>query len=412
MTRTSNNNEFRLHSLDWLRVIAIAVLVIYHTCMVYVPEWGYHYKNPLASESIQSFMILTSPWRMGLLWIVSGIALGFMLKGRQLLPLLQIRSNQLLLPLLIGVVFVVPVQLFAQMKQAGDMPLDIVGFVWAFYVQPSQYFDNYSSGIWPRFDVNHLWFLRSLWRFSILLLIVSPVLKLALFNRVFVWLSARLPAVLCVFFVPVLLVEWLAEGESVREYYGFSLLFTGFVLGIQNQFWQTLLRHVKLLSWLALVAMLGLQIGFVTIWQSGLHEHNLVLSTLIGILYIINKILPVLAILALAQRFLNKENDLIKQLNPFVFPLYILHQSVIIGFAYAASNSQIYLLSPPHYQLPLNLLFTCLSCYLLLYIIAKVNVLRVCFGMRLKGGVDAYKSPVIRNVVFLLCLPLMFELVF
>jgi hypothetical protein len=48
---------------------------------------------------------------------------------------------------LVGVLLVVSFQLFAQMQQAGDMPLNFIGFVHAFFIQPKQYFANYSSGI-------------------------------------------------------------------------------------------------------------------------------------------------------------------------------------------------------------------------------------------------------------------------
>ncbi|MEP3926298.1 MAG: acyltransferase family protein, partial [Gilvibacter sp.] len=153
MNKTTTLNTQRLHCLDWLRVIAIGVLLLYHTGMVYVPDWGYHYKNPLGNDFLKSLMLLTSPWRMGLLWLVSGIALAHMCSRANILTLLVKRTNQILLPLLIGIFFIVPLQLFAQMKQAGDMPLNFIGFVYAFFIQPQQYFVNYSAGIWPRFDV-------------------------------------------------------------------------------------------------------------------------------------------------------------------------------------------------------------------------------------------------------------------
>jgi uncharacterized membrane protein len=48
-TRTTMNsitavNTHRLHCLDWLRVIAMGILLMYHIGMVYVSDWGYHYK--------------------------------------------------------------------------------------------------------------------------------------------------------------------------------------------------------------------------------------------------------------------------------------------------------------------------------------------------------------------------------
>jgi peptidoglycan/LPS O-acetylase OafA/YrhL len=53
MNSTASQNTNRLPCLDWLRVIAIGVLLMYHIGMVYVPDWGYHYKNPVAGGWIK-----------------------------------------------------------------------------------------------------------------------------------------------------------------------------------------------------------------------------------------------------------------------------------------------------------------------------------------------------------------------
>lgn len=411
MNKTAALNTHRLHCLDWLRVIAIGVLMLYHTAMVYVPDWGFHYKNPLESDHIKSLMLLTSPWRMGLLWLVSGIALAYMCNSHNVLKLVVKRTNQILLPLLIGVLFIVPLQLFAQMKQAGEMPLNFVGFVYAFFIQPQQYFVNYSSGIWPRFDVNHLWFLRSLWRFSMVLILISPIIKIDNAIKVTDWLSSRITYLLPLFLIPIFMIEWQLEGELVREYYGFVLLFLGFTLGARSAFWQTLIRHSRLLCILCILAMVALQIGFIEIWQTGLHQTNKRLALVINCIYILNKILPLFAILALSYQFLNKPNKTITQLNPFVFPLYILHQSIIIIVAYMASNGHVVLLKAPEYQLWINLVLTPLLCVILLLLISKFNSLRMCFGMRFKDNVDPYRSWQLSLLVLMICAPMIYKLV-
>ncbi|WP_241651904.1 hypothetical protein [Pseudoalteromonas phenolica] len=38
-------------------------------------------------------------------------------------------------------------------------------------------FAQYQAGIWPHVDVNHLWYLRSLWQFTLLLVLMLPVLQ-------------------------------------------------------------------------------------------------------------------------------------------------------------------------------------------------------------------------------------------
>lgn len=411
MNKITVTNTNRLHCLDWLRVIAIGVLLIYHIGMVYVPDWGYHFKNPLANDGIKSLMLLTSPWRMGLLWLVSGIALAYMCGKYSVFELTIKRTNQILLPLLVGVLFVVPLQLFAQMKQAGDMPLNFIGFVHAFFLQPQQYFVNYSSGIWPRFDVNHLWFLRSLWRFSLILILLSPILNSNIAKVIGHWLASRLSGLLLLFVFPIVMIEWFMEGESVRESYGFLLLFLGFSLGLQPAFWQTLTKHVKLLCILSLIVMVALQVGFIAIWLPELNQTSAALDTLINCIYVANKTLPLLAILALSFRFLNKPNKIISQLNPFVFPLYILHQSVIVIVAYMATNSDVTLLKSPEYQLWFSLIISPLICGLLVMVVARFNGLRMCFGMRLKNNRDPYTSWQISLGVLIICTPMIFRLV-
>jgi hypothetical protein len=297
------------------------------------------------------------------------------------------------------------------MKQAGDMPLNFIGFVHAFFIQPKQYFVNYSSGIWPRFDVNHLWFLRSLWGFSIILILLSPVLHSNLANMIGKFLASRLRYLLPLFVITIVIIELLMEGESVREYYGFTLLLLGFCLGLHEAFWQTLRNHLTLLCILSLVAMTALQIGFIEIWQTGLNETNAALNTLIQLIYILNKVLPLLAILALSYQFLNKPNKIIKQLNPYVFPLYILHQSVIIIVAYMASNSDSILLQSAEYQLWFSLVITPLICGLLVMLVASVNGFRICFGMRLKNNRDPYRSWQVNLLVLIICTPMIYRLI-
>ena len=70
----------RLYFLDWLRIGAFALLIVYHVGMVYV-SWDFHIKSPSASTTIEPFMLLSSPWRMSLLFLISGAATSMMLRG-------------------------------------------------------------------------------------------------------------------------------------------------------------------------------------------------------------------------------------------------------------------------------------------------------------------------------------------
>jgi hypothetical protein len=60
----------RRYDLDRVRVGAFMLLIFYHVGMYYV-TWDWHVKSPHASSTIEPLMMLTSPWRLSLLFLVS-----------------------------------------------------------------------------------------------------------------------------------------------------------------------------------------------------------------------------------------------------------------------------------------------------------------------------------------------------
>lgn len=69
----------RKYYLDWLRVIAFASLIFYHIGMLYSENWGFHFKSNYTSQYVEYLMLVFSPWRMLLIWFISGVALRFMI---------------------------------------------------------------------------------------------------------------------------------------------------------------------------------------------------------------------------------------------------------------------------------------------------------------------------------------------
>src|SRR5882672_9674955 len=100
----------RLVFLDWVRICAFGLLVFYHVGMYYV-SWDWHIKSPHAGTALEPWMRLVSPWRLDLLFLVSGAATSFMLqKTGAAGALLATRARRLLVPLVFGMLVVVPPQ--------------------------------------------------------------------------------------------------------------------------------------------------------------------------------------------------------------------------------------------------------------------------------------------------------------
>jgi len=153
----------RHHFLDWLRIIAFGLLVPYHVGMYYV-TWDWHVKSAAASSAIEPLMLLTSPWRMGLLFLISGAATQFMLRRPG--PFVRPRSRRLLWPLLFSMFVIVPPQAYYEVvtkvaysgSYAEFMKLYVTG-----YHGFCRGTDCLSMPTW-----NHLWFLPYLWAYTLL----------------------------------------------------------------------------------------------------------------------------------------------------------------------------------------------------------------------------------------------------
>ena len=71
----------REYGLDWLRVIAFAILIFYHSGMPFV-RWGFHIENSDKSIALEYLMLFFNRWRLGLLFFISGAGACFSLRRR------------------------------------------------------------------------------------------------------------------------------------------------------------------------------------------------------------------------------------------------------------------------------------------------------------------------------------------
>ena len=230
----------RRYDLDWLRVLAFTVLIFYHIGMLYVANWDFHFKSQHLSQPLEGLMLLVNQWRMPLLWVISGISIRFVLQKVSIYRFISIRTLRLLLPLLFGILVIVPPQLYVEMTGNGDLHMSYWQFMQHFYTSDSPIFDKYKSGIFPHIDVNHLWYLRELWTFSIVLLCLSPMLD----SR---WVQSRVDfiaskaGILGVYILPLLpLLIISAVFADDKKQIGFTFLIYGYLIGWNEHWWQKL----------------------------------------------------------------------------------------------------------------------------------------------------------------------------
>ncbi len=154
--------------LDWLRITAFGLLILYHVGLLYVP-WPYHAKSRHSLPALVPVLEAVNPWRLLLLFLISGVATRFMARKLSLGRLLSSRSMRLLLPLVFGVLVVVPPQSFVQAMEQYGYTGSYFHFYGADYLGRARRLCN-PAGCLALPTWNHLWFVLYLYIYTVLLI--------------------------------------------------------------------------------------------------------------------------------------------------------------------------------------------------------------------------------------------------
>lgn len=380
----------RRFDLDWLRVLAFGLLILYHVGMLYVARWGFHYKSTYLSGALESLMLIVNPWRMLILWLISGIAIRFILGRLPVWRFITLRSLRLLLPLLFGILIIVPPQLYFEMSQAGVIDMNYVDFFRLFWVSNHPIFADYQSGIWPHIDVNHLWYLRELWTLSILLCLALPVLNANITRRAVAWVgNAPGWLVITVMLTPTILIDFLLDGD--RVILGAVWLIMGYLFAFEHQLWDRIRASRRPMMWTALSLSAITILLYNLYWADNRDQMPEAIRLFGGLIYSGCRFFWVAGLLGLAAAHLNRPSPQLRTLNQAVYPCYIVHQTLLIVAAGVLTPLQL----GPFIEPVSVLLITLAGCALTALLVEKIRILRPLFGRA--SGINW--SPTIRVII-------------
>ena len=375
----------RLYFLDWIRIAAFLVLILYHTGMYYV-TWDWHVKSPFASHAIEPLMILTAPWRLGLLFMISGVATAFMLRQRSIVTLLARRSWRLLLPLAFGMLVIVPPQAYFEVVEKLAYQGGYAEFM-RLYVAGYHGFcrgdDCLSLPTW-----NHLWFVAYLWTYTMVFGMLAwlagarmQACSAALGRLLSGWKLIALPVAALAAARFALADHFPSNHGLAGDWYNhaqyFFLFVTGALLATQARCWAEAdrLRWTSLGLWLASWAVL---VVCYTIPEAMMNAPAMApWRALIRLVYCLCQWAPVLAVCGFAHRHVRGDSAPRRYLTEAVFPVYILHQTLIVTMAHWLKPVQLV----PAVEGAVLVTLTLTISFAVFELVRRVAVLRPLFGL-------------------------------
>ncbi len=300
--------------IDNLRNLTILLLFPVHTFMIW-NDFGSRFYIWKGEEKVPSTLIvLVNPWFMPILFVLAGISARYAFKKYTVSAFLIQRVKKLLIPFLFGLVALVPLQtLYA--RKFFDGYAGGLWDHWKYYFTHLTDFSGYDGAFTP----GHLWFILFLFLISIMAL--APFYFYP-YERVRKRVE-RMPAFGILFlFIPVWLMYYLGNfgGFSIGK--NFVLYLAGYYVLSNDNILEKLEKNIKWLFGLCLmetIASAALYYKFSYYGDLWIH--------LIGW----NSIL---VLLILARKFLNNSNGFTVYFNQASYPVYILHQSILVALAY------------------------------------------------------------------------------
>lgn len=371
----------RRYDLDWLRVMAFGLLMLFHTGMLF-STWDWHVKNLETSEVFDQVMRFVHQWRMPLLFFISGSAVWFAMERYSTRQYFLERHKRLLLPLLFGMLVVIPPQVYHERLYHDGQYASF----WDFY--PT----IFTTGAYPQgnFSWHHLWYVPYIWTYSMLTLpaclwLRSPPGR-ALLARFLGWMTR--PWALFLAFVPsavsdaLLRPHWPDDANNLLSDWGnfahkLTFFAAGFVLASGTGVYDVIAaqRRKFLLAGVLSLAILE------PMWMAKRNASGVSPAVMTGYLVFSNFFIWMwlLAALGYGRRWLSFNHPFLRYANEAVYPFYILHQTVIIiiGYHLAYDDWSIGL------KFPLVAAATFLTCWAIYALaIRPWNPVRVLFGMK------------------------------
>ncbi len=367
------NRTRRLHYIDWLRVLAVLLLFPFHTGRVFNAGEAFYVKGADVSAAMSHVLLFISTWHMPLLFALAGASTYLALGRRTRAEYAAERVRRILVPLVFGLLVLIPPQTWFGARFNSDYrssyPRYLVsGDFLEFNIKDG---GDYYGGL----GTGHLWFILFLFIISMVALPLwrgrrranSRLVDLSrLLARPWGWLIAGLAIVI---------------GEALPDIAGKNIFscFVFFGLGYVAMCSEEFMDAAERNRWVALALGIAGSIWWSATgsWRDGLADPSLALFVvaLAGLTAIW---LVIVGLLGTGRKLLIRPSRTLAYLAESSYPVYILHQTVIVVLAFTVVRLEV----PWIAQWAILLVSSVALTFLCYEGVRRAVSLRPLFGMR------------------------------
>ena len=371
----------RLSELDWLRVVLILAVFLHHAMMPFNGD-DWHIMNAQSSKLLDDIMVYFEQLRLPVLFFIAGVGSAILLHKVANGKFLKDKFFRLFIPLLIGIVLIVPPQGYFENKDRYE-----------------SYWQAYPS-LLADFEMNHLWFIGYLVIFSLLAVPIYAIFKTSLMKNWVVKLeylalksSGLMYLALALVVLRVGLKFVFPSSDNDIENLSSSLFYFYFFLAgmlfIQSEkVWISLSQHRRQsLYWLIAFSAIFYAYYFAPDLRDVL-SLNVRRSIWWGLTSLVSWS-ALLAMLGYAQHYLSSTPAWLKTSNELIYPFYIFHQTVVVILAYYIVQWQS---TVPVKALAVAVVAFLITAGICLVLIYPFNLIRKIFGLKAKAPTGEVKS--------------------
>ena len=371
----------RRYDLDWLRVLGILSVFVFHSTRFF-PLEDWHVKNNVTYAWVQGFESAFIIWMMPLIFLISGASIYYAMNKGGAATFFKDKILRLGVPLVVAMFTHASWQVYLERLTHGQFSGSYFAFLPHYF--EGVYLGDGSAGNFA-FAGMHLWYLLILFFYCV---IFYPLFRwwkgsghgvLEKLGGLFasswsLWLVTALPIYILDLFIDD--TPWaFGSGGWGFLYYIFFLLY-GFIFVSHER----LQENMKRTHWAYLLAGLVFSAAFVFLnmnagnpviapWEAELGDPMIFLGAC--------TLLP--AFLGFAMKYLTRDAPFLKYANEAVLPFYILHQTVLLLIGYFVVQWAI-----PDIAKWLTIFIGSLIVIMGVYefLVRRINALRFLFGMK------------------------------